>query len=70
MCPPLLLVDLSLTTMWQRLRHMRGVREPAGGEYERSKGVARLQLSRLLFCLSQHHLVILLNMGRPTSKSS
>ncbi|KAM1132307.1 hypothetical protein FF1_046724 [Malus domestica] len=57
-CPPLLPINHSLITMRQRLRHMCGVREPADGKYERSKGVARLQLFRLLLCMAQRHLVI------------
>ncbi|KAM1242947.1 hypothetical protein ACFX2G_035253 [Malus domestica] len=55
---PLLLVNLSLITMWRRLQHMCGVREIAGSEYEQSEGVAGLQQLRLLLCMAQRHFVI------------
>ncbi|KAM1321405.1 hypothetical protein PS2_014092 [Malus domestica] len=43
--------------MQQQLQHMYGVREPVGGKYEQSEGVAGLQLFRLP-CMAQRHLVI------------
>ncbi|KAM1114049.1 hypothetical protein TB1_045986 [Malus domestica] len=36
-CPPLLPINHSLITMRQRLRHMCGVREPAGGKYDEAR---------------------------------
>ncbi|XP_050136010.1 uncharacterized protein LOC126611679 [Malus sylvestris] len=54
--------------MRRQLRHMHGVRETVDGEYERSKGVAGLQLLHLFLYKAQQHVGS--SLGNSASSSS